>query len=103
MNFDKATPRPWGRSGVRSRTQAGWPFISIGHESDPNCVLVLYGRTNDEQVSAEQDARLIVKAVNLHEELLSVLRGCVDAFEAIGNCSVVYDRAVTVLAKAETP
>jgi len=69
-----ATPRPWSRSGVRSRTEAGWPFISIGHGDDPHSLLVLYGRTNEENISAEQDARLILKAVNCHDELVEALR-----------------------------
>ena len=41
------------RSGVRGRTGANWPFIAIGVEGEPATILVLYGRTNEEQVAAE--------------------------------------------------
>lgn len=74
ISFSKATPRPWQRSAARSRTQAGWPFISIGSEGSPGVVLVLYGRTNDEQIAAEQDAALICEAVNRHDDLVGALK-----------------------------
>jgi hypothetical protein len=113
VDLSKATPRPW---------TASWDFKPINpgrldsgviaHGTGPQ----IYSRNPDkvgddngwylspDKQAAEQmeaDAHLIVKAVNERDELLSVLRGCVDAFETIGNCPPVYDRARAVLAKAD--
>lgn len=56
--------RRYARSAVRSRTAAGWPYISIGVEGEEHTILVLYGRTNKEQIVAEREAALVVRALN---------------------------------------
>lgn len=96
----KATPRPWCISATN-----GYSHIDRAgpEESGMGLIATVWSAGSPDGKTSVNNAALIVCAVNLHDELLSILRGCVDAFEAIGNMPVAYDRARAVLAKVDAP
>lgn len=106
-DISKATPRPWfvhdftGAVMPQHEPSPGDVTVSCDHPA--SITVATMGRsltaTLDE---ARANAALIVKTVNERGELLSILRGCIDAFEAIGNMPVAYSRAVAMLAKADS-
>ena len=83
-DLSKATPRPWAEHG-KGGCECGQVFSPDGNAviaivqgpthlglEGPDCV-----PSSEAQIA---NAALIVKAVNLHDELVAMLRECVDAF-----------------------
>lgn len=73
MNTDKATPRPWN---IES-------YYAIWADKVPIAQMISHGKTEE---ATKANAALIVKAVNLHDELVKALRDHVDMFEVVANC-----------------
>lgn len=92
-DLTKATPRPWVQFLDRETKMV--EFFPAGRPGSIGVVVLVDTEEKD------ANAALVCRAVNERDELLSVLRGCVDAFEAIGNKPVAYDRARSMLAIAE--
>lgn len=62
---DKATPRPWA---VGPSYTVGQRIIAV---KTSESIVQVYGKTESESIG---NARLIVKAVNCHDDLLAALR-----------------------------
>ena len=98
-DLSKATPRPWGY-------YHGYVWNTDGKGGMPLRLLPAYKPWVESDASwrheAEANSALIVKAVNLHDELVAALREAVEAFEIevpMGNSTIAAMRAV--LAKVE--
>ncbi len=108
-DLSNATPRPWiladeNRDDLKRYARFAPVVIYAEHDCDihpiADCSCNHTCRDDDQQ---RDNASLIVTAVNCHDELLSILRGCADAFEATGNYPPVYTRVLAALARSDAP
>lgn len=101
-DISKATPRPWR---CVQPMALDYRAMLICSADGASLIGTMQGGGPHRAIDAVEEranAALVVKAVNERCELLSILRGCIDAFEAIGNMPVAYSRAVAMLAKADS-
>jgi hypothetical protein len=76
------TPLPWRNDGPQIfKRSDGWEFIEYGIVSDATGEVVTTVHTLRGNERAEADAAFIVRACNLHDELLEMCKVLVAEFE----------------------
>ena len=85
MTKDNATPRPWkvNPEGQEEYKTGSWEItsnIKFGEDPDDTCVALCYSYNAQD---AEANARLIVKAINCHDELVEALKKSQSALNSV--------------------
>ena len=97
---DKATARPWEVT-KKELMRTGFDAFKIQNENTEETICVMSNVDND---IAKTNAKLIVKAVNLHDELITILSKLPDLLKGIptmyGFDDFLIDEIESVLTKA---
>jgi len=106
LGKDKATPRPWkyeSRDGESKGNKSGWGKEGLWGPNDEFILGDGEGWDSPFAAPSKANASLIVKAVNIHEELVEVLKDAIDQFQcdyAPGKLELI-DKLQQALAKCE--